>query len=144
MTTPKNDPNWLEARANEWGDRYGHSNYESNFVMMGRVFCRSQSLNPSLPYWQQLAFHAYAMVGKFQASYKPPRGELAAFLGIRSDSVRREVQAAIDNGWLAPGSTRERLILPTDIEFMPNRDRPNTSKDADSVSAISRDRLVCR
>lgn len=144
MTTTKNDPLWLEARANEWGDRYGDSNYQSNFVMMDRSFCREQSLNPVLPYWMQLSFHVYAMVKRGAVSYSPERGELTAFLGIRSDSVKREVDAAVKAGWLGEGSTRKSLRLPHAVKYRPYGSSPNTSRDADSVSRIPRERLVPR
>ncbi|WP_130839155.1 hypothetical protein [Corynebacterium neomassiliense] len=142
MTTAKNDPLWLEARANEWGNRYGDSNYQNNFVMMDRAFCRAQSLNPTLPYWMQLSFHVYAMVKRGAVSYSPERGELSAFLGIRSDNVKREVDAAVKEGWLGEGSTRMSLLLPIAVRYRPYGGAPNVSRDADSVSQIPRQRLV--
>lgn len=119
----KPSPEWLEARQNEWAGVYANSERAQHYMQVDKALYRQWSLNPIFPYWQQLAFHAYAQVKQGQTEYVPKKhNELRGFIGVAFPrDVQNEIDKAVLHGMLREGSTTERLIIPEGVSFMTPR-----------------------
>lgn len=71
---------------------------------MGRKFCERQSKSASNRKWQRVAFYCYAnMKAGGRCELKP--GELCRAVDTTETQIYKMIAKAVDEGWLARGST---------------------------------------
>lgn len=133
----KIDPEWDEARRNEWSGKFTGSGQRQAFIMTDKTLCREFSLDNSLPKWMQLAYHVYAMVSPGKTEYFPKHGEVAAFLGLRPGDERSHIQLAIQKGMLGEGSTKECLVLPGGVSYL-RKQYQNTDPETNTAAGLRR------
>lgn len=134
-------PEWAEARRNEWAGEFTGNGQRQAFLTMDKAMCRELSLDETLPKWLQLAYHAYAMVSRYQSEYFPRRGEVAGFLGVRPGDESRHISQAIAKGFLAPGSSKDCLILPGGVSYY-RREYRITDPEANTAATVGRSLLT--
>lgn len=84
---------------------------------MGRKFCERQAKDAANYKWQRVAFYCYAKM-KAGGFCSLKAGELAEVVGTGETNLYKLIGKAVEQGWLAEGSTPTRLaVSPFDMQM---------------------------